>query len=167
MSTSGTMPTRLPAIYDGDEVRRALDLILALGQVTELRILDGTLAGDRWTGTYFGFFDDPAKLVEALQDVRSAKGIYIIPNAVNPALLARCANRIRRAGKGDATSDSDIIRRRWLLIDCDPIRPANINAALMRSMGAAARPGKRIDAITCGSKAGPYRSSATAAMVLT
>jgi hypothetical protein len=116
-----------PSLVDSDEVRRALPLILAPGQVTELRILECTADGERWAGTWSGYFDNHTALVDALQGVNSFKGCYIIPNPVNPALLARCRNRIKRAGKGETTNDKDIIGRRWLLVDCDCIRPEGIS----------------------------------------
>jgi len=50
-------------------------------------------------------------------------------NPVNPALLARAANRVRPMTKGDsATSDSDILARRWLPLDLDPKRPSGISS---------------------------------------
>ncbi|MDG2410164.1 MAG: YfjI family protein, partial [Pirellulales bacterium] len=59
----------------------------------------------------------------------TAKGIYIAPNPVNPALLSRAANRIRKAQKGESTGDSDIVCRKWLLIDTDPQRASGISAS--------------------------------------
>jgi hypothetical protein len=115
-------------LFDTGEVSRALDVLLPNGQVTELRALDATLTGDRSTGTITGYFDDSAKLLAALGSIKSAKGVYIVVNPVKSALLARAANRIKRAGKGETTSDGDIEVRRWLLIDCDPRRPAGISA---------------------------------------
>lgn len=115
-------------LFDTDEVRRTLQLLLPAGQVTELRILDAVTTSDRWPHTAAGYFDDAAQLIAALDSVRSAKAFYIVPNPVNPALLARAVNRIRRADKGGTTSDNDVIARRWLLIDCDPQRPAGISA---------------------------------------
>jgi len=80
-----------------------------------------------------GYFDDPDALsrqVEALDVDTSVAGIYITLNAVNPALLSRRANRIKmRLSKKDATtSDADIIRRRWLPIDIDPMRPSGVSS---------------------------------------
>ena len=115
-------------LIDPDEVERALTTILAPGQVTELRILEGTVVGDRWPGTYFGYFDNVPDVLAALDTVTSAKSIYVTLNSVDPALIARSANRLRRAGKGGSTSDKDITRRHWLLIDCDAKRPAGISA---------------------------------------
>ncbi len=107
-------------LFDADEVRRALELLLPSGQVTEVRALDAVTYVDRWPHTASGYFNDPDKLLAALESVRAAKAVYLIPNPVNPALLARAANRVRKAGKGDTTSDGDIVSRRWLLVDCDP-----------------------------------------------
>ncbi|HEX7376597.1 MAG TPA: DUF3987 domain-containing protein, partial [Pirellulales bacterium] len=104
-------------------------LILDPGQVTELRALDAKLKGGYRAGTVSGYFDDAEKLANAIASVTSAKGIYFIPNQVNPALLARAANRIRLIAKEPTTSDHDIIARRFLLVDVDPVRPADISAS--------------------------------------
>ncbi|MGE3805607.1 MAG: hypothetical protein AB7K24_13105, partial [Gemmataceae bacterium] len=58
----------------------------------------------------------------------NAKGVYFTINPLNPALHARCGNRVDVAGSGDSTSDSEILRRRWLLIDLDPVRPRDISS---------------------------------------
>ena len=54
-------------------------------------------------------------------------GIYLTLNPCNPALLARAANRLQDCAQV-TTSDADILRRRWLLIDFDPVRPAGISS---------------------------------------
>src|SRR5262245_36795710 len=123
-----TSPIQDVQLFEPGEVRRALELLLQPGQVTELRILDATTSSDRRPHTGSGYFDDAARLVQALQSVRSSKSIYVTPNPVNPALLARAANRICRADRGGTTSDNDIVARRWFLIDCDPQRPAGISS---------------------------------------
>src|SRR5262249_49366020 len=45
-----------------------------------------------------------------------------------PEILARCANRVKVAEQGDLASDHHVDRRRWLLIDVDPVRLAGIGA---------------------------------------
>jgi AAA domain len=54
-------------------------------------------------------------------------GVYITLNPVNPDLLARGVNRVREFVKA-TTTDVDVLHRRWLLIDCDPVRPSDISA---------------------------------------
>ena len=68
--------------------------------------------------------------MEPLDADSSVHGIYVTLNEVNPALLSRRANRIKmRLGKKDSTtSDADILRRRWLPIDIDPLRPSGVSS---------------------------------------
>jgi hypothetical protein len=118
-----------PPLVDEAKVLRTLRLLLPPGQVTEVRILDGTFVGDRtWSATLSGYFDDPVAVVSALGKIESATGVYIITNSVEPALLARAANRIKRAPKGESTSDNNIVARLWLPVDCDAVRPSGISA---------------------------------------
>jgi P4 family phage/plasmid primase-like protien len=95
------------------------------GSVVEVRI---PKAGR--LGTISGYFDDYSKLSAAIEErsgKQDIKGIYYCLNPVNPDLLARASNRlVERADF--TTSDKDILRRRWLPIDIDPIRPAGISS---------------------------------------
>lgn len=96
--------------------------------VTELRALNAVANGDRHPATYSGYFNDAEKFADAVMSIKSATGIYLTPNPVDSALLARASNRIKRAGRGETTADTNILRRKWLLIDADAIRPAGISA---------------------------------------
>jgi hypothetical protein len=105
-------------------IRRTVDL-LANGVVEVRALADGA--------THSGYFDDYdalARSVEALDADPSVAGIYVTLNTVNPALLARRANRIKmRLSRKDATTaDADIVRRRWLPIDIDPVRPSGVSS---------------------------------------
>jgi hypothetical protein len=117
-----------PPQPDRDEILRAVRRIAAPDPVVELRALNVTADGRR-PYTLSGYFDDFERLATAAAQIRGAQGVYITLNPPNPAVLARCANRLRVAGSGAATSDADIIARRWLPIDADPIRPAEISAS--------------------------------------
>ena len=114
--------------HDPQAITEAFRLIVGDGNVTELRALNATVNGDRWAGTYSGYFNSPESLANAAATIGTAEGIYFTPNPVNPALLARSNNRLKRAGKGASTGDGDIVRRRWLLIDADAKRPSGISA---------------------------------------
>ena len=130
---------RVPATSDSRQVEQiieALNIFVGVGNVCEIRALgvDG-----RKGRTDAGYFDNFEMAARAVLSIRDAKGIYFCMNAVNPALLARAANRIQQYAEL-TTSDKDIIRRRWLLVDCDPVRPSGIsssdnelNAALARA----------------------------------
>jgi hypothetical protein len=55
-----------------------------------------------------------------------AAGVYLSLNPLNPALLARGANRL--VPLKTASTDADVLRIRHLLIDVDPVRPSGISA---------------------------------------
>ena len=107
-------------------LRDAVARLAGPGQVVEVRALT-----DQYT--HSGYFSDPALLVRAVEPLdtdSSVHGIYVTLNEVNPALLSRRANRIKmRLGKKDSTtSDADILRRRWLPVDIDPLRPSGVSS---------------------------------------
>lgn len=76
-----------------------------------------------------GYFTDRficQKLVNQLERRTKCSGIYVTLNRIHPGLIARNPNQITKAG--NTTSDKDVIASRWLLIDADPVRPANISS---------------------------------------
>lgn len=79
-------------------------------------------------GTVSGYFDDHEALARSVAARNGDIAVYWTLNPVVPALLARCANRVRNWA-GALTKDEDILRRVWLLIDCDPVRPAEISSS--------------------------------------
>ena len=107
-------------------LRDAVSRLAGPGQVVEVRALT-----DQYT--HSGYFSDRDALIRAVEPLdtdSSVHGIYVTLNEVNPALLSRRANRIKmRLGKKDSTtSDVDILRRRWLPIDIDPLRPSGVSS---------------------------------------
>jgi len=117
-----------PERVDRAAILAAVKLLAAPGQVVELRALGAVTPGWDRPHTVSGYYDDPAKLVHAAAGIR-ARGVYVTLNPVRPDLLARAVNRLRDCGKSDlTTADSDIIARRWLLIDLDAVRPSGISA---------------------------------------
>lgn len=121
----------------GDEVLTAARLLITSGQIVEVRaITDDGIAS--------GYFDSPEELavkVGALDSVSSVQGIYVTLNPVNPALLSRRSNRIKmRLGKKDVTTaDSDIVRRQWLPVDVDPVRPSGVSSTEAEHLAAIAK----------------------------
>lgn len=118
--------------YDARAVREAIKLTIAPGQVFELRAVECKLRGEYKTGIYSGYFDlaHLDELVAALGKIERAAGVYYTPNALDSDLHARALNRARIVNdrREPTTSDKDVARRRWLLIDCDVKRPAGISA---------------------------------------
>src|SRR5262249_6587201 len=72
-------------------------------------------------------FRDREALTKHLAARNGDASVYVTLNPVVPSLLARRANRVRSRAR-TTTSDKDIERRRWLLVDCDPVRPAEISS---------------------------------------
>jgi hypothetical protein len=110
---------------------QALSMLFEPGQVVELRAVNVSEPSYRVPHTVSGYFNDWPALAQAAAIVAPhAAAVYVTLNVINPALLARAANRARPVGKNDpTTSDGDVIARRWLLIDTDPVRPADISSS--------------------------------------
>lgn len=89
-------------------------------------------ANSDFRSTTAGYYQ-PAQIAKAASDAASldASGlssvIYVTLNLAHTDLLARAVNHLKQ-GVREATTDNDILRRRWMLIDCDPVRPSGISA---------------------------------------
>lgn len=103
----------------------AVQALVPPGAVVELRVPD---FGGRTGNVVSGYYNDLEALVrDALLADGNAAGVYVTMNAVKPELLARRANRCQSWAKL-STADHDIERRRWILLDIDPVRAAGICA---------------------------------------
>ena len=116
---------------DANEITHALRLWFQAGDVFEVRVLDAVSADYRREHIESGYFDYEhiSAVPEALKRLLSFRGVYVTVNPVNPDLLARAVNRLRPAGRNPTTADTDIVRRRWLLIDCDPKRASGVSSS--------------------------------------
>ena len=119
---------------DKTEIVRTLEAVFAPGDVFEIRILDALTQKNMRPHTVNGYFDyehirQAADEIENM--IRFCPGVYYTPNAVNPALLARSCNHLRdiEFRNQHTTGDTDIQERRWILIDCDAVRPAGISSS--------------------------------------
>jgi len=105
------------------EIRAGLELFHDPGEVIELRAFDSAGA------VTYGYFDDLGQAAHACAALDGQAAVYHTLNVIDPALLARSANRMRRAGKRAlATADHNVIRRHFLPVDFDAVRPAGISA---------------------------------------
>ncbi len=131
-------------------VREFLGLLFEPGDVFEVRAPDCRDRPDaRWSYVSSGCFsvenvDAAAKAIVELDRAAFAPAVYVTMNPITPALLARSANRISFRARA-TTQDRDIVRRRWLLIDVDPVRPAGISAT-DAELAAAAERARAVDA---------------------
>jgi hypothetical protein len=124
--------------FDALAARRFLELLCApqVGCI-ELRVLRaafdrrgrvcrGDDSGGGFGGsTLAGWFDDDEPLIKEAHRLRGVSG-YVTFNPVRPDLLARSDNRLSRARH--TTRDADVLCLRWLYLDIDPVRPAEISS---------------------------------------
>lgn len=104
------------------DIRAALALVAGPNSVHELRVL-GTSRG-----TVSGYFDDLDLMAEAAAEWSgNAEGVYVTLNPVVRSLLARANNRCKTYAK-HTTSDSNVLERRWLPLDFDPVRASGISS---------------------------------------
>jgi len=117
-------------MIDVNELTHALQLWFQSGDVFEVRVLDAVTTDYRREHVESGYFDYEhiPQVAAALAKLRGYRGAYATVNPVNGALLARAVNRLRAVGREPTTADADILRRRWLLIDCDAVRPSGISS---------------------------------------
>ncbi|BDI29422.1 hypothetical protein CCAX7_14730 [Capsulimonas corticalis] len=107
--------------FDPASISQWLSVLHKPGEVIEIRVLESSKK------TTAGYYDDFAK---AADDVRRFDGkcaVYSVLNTVNPSVLGRICNRLEACPEA-TTSDKDIVRRRWLMVDFDPVRPKGISS---------------------------------------
>jgi hypothetical protein len=93
----------------------------------------------RRSGTVSGYFDDHDRLAEeAAKASGRAPAVYVTANPVRSDLLARAGNRVKSYVR-HTTNDAEVVRRRWLLLDFDPVRPADISSSDAEHAAALAR----------------------------
>lgn len=118
---------------DASNVRHFLALLFQPGDTFEVRAPEcREQRRGRYPGTSSGYFtgesiDGAVAAIAELDRAAIAPGIYVTLNPVTPTLLARATNRIKSRVR-ETTQDKDIVRRRWLLIDVDPVRPSGVSA---------------------------------------
>ncbi|MDP9438168.1 MAG: hypothetical protein M3P49_05430 [Actinomycetota bacterium] len=103
------------------ELRRAIEVLFEPGDTVELRSFKDRTP----VSGYFDNFDELARQATELEGRGFA--VYVTLNPAKPALLARARNRLKAYPKA-TTSDADILRRSWLPVDLDPVRPADVSS---------------------------------------
>lgn len=116
------------SLFDANAVKQAITTLIEPGSVFEVRAVDAKLGKQYRTGVVSGFSDNADSVITALPSLTKATAVYITMNPVIPDLLARRCNRLDYADKGATTADANIVKRRFLLIDVDPTRPAGISS---------------------------------------
>ena len=111
---------------DAAAILAALAVLFTPDDVIELRAFP---KGGR-KRTDAGYFDGqhwPQLAEHAARLSASGAAVYVTLNPVDPQLLSRYSNRIEGYAS-TTTTDKQVTRRRWLLIDIDPVRPSGTSA---------------------------------------
>lgn len=135
--------------FDAGMARRFLQVLVApQAGCIEMRVLRAAFdrqgrvcradasAGGFAGSTLAGWFDNLERLLTEAKRLRGVSG-YVTINPVRPDLLARSDNRLIRARH--TTRDADILCLRWLYLDIDPLRPAEISSTEAELAAAIAR----------------------------
>jgi archaellum biogenesis ATPase FlaH len=118
-----THPTPADHRYDVAMIEHTATTLLQTAPVLEIRIPNTPRQG-----TVSGYFDNLQAFTQAAREWSGkAPAVYTTLNPCTPALLARAKNRLKDRVKS-TTSDNDIVQRRWLPLDFDPARPAEISS---------------------------------------
>ena len=106
-----------------DTIRKWWDVFVGDGNFTEIRILGKF--------QYSGYFKSLDKLIQAIEPYAEMDNeqIYFTLNEINPDCYGRQqCEKIVKSPK-TTTTDSDIVNRKTILIDFDPIRATGVNAS--------------------------------------
>jgi len=95
------------------EILAAIQTLFPEGSLIELRI-------PRKSGTIVGYFKDQQALADAITKYSGkVPAVYYTLNVPTPDFYTVYPDRVVPQ---KATADCQIVRRQWLLIDCDPVR---------------------------------------------
>lgn len=123
------MSTTTKPTPDKAAILAALPALFNTTDVIELRAFPR--GGKKRTDA--GYFDCahwPDLAENAARLSAGGAAVYVTLNPVDPQLLGRYNNRIESWATA-TTTDKQVIRRRWLLIDVDPVRPAGTKTPLV------------------------------------
>lgn len=110
-------------MIDINEVHKWWDIFVGDGNFTEVRILGKF--------SYSGYFKSVDRLIEAIspyQDMDDEQ-FYFVMNRIDDACYGRQqSDKIVKSPK-ITTNDNDIVRRRWIMVDFDPVRKSGTNSS--------------------------------------
>ena len=115
---------RWEGYVDAAEVAKAITVLQAPGGVFEVRVL-GTAKKD----VLSGYFRDTTTLLNAFEtiDLRR-RNVYITLGEVKEECFSRAQSE-RFLQSPQTSSDTEILRYRWLFIDLDPVRTAGVSSS--------------------------------------
>lgn len=105
-----------------NELINTFSIINPNGEYMEVRILNTN------TGTLSGYFNSAENIYNAVRTLDGKYNIFFTLNQISPEIVARSQDHFTKYTK-NTTTDSEIRRRKWILLDFDPVRPAGISSS--------------------------------------
>lgn len=102
------------------------DIEKSLNYMIGNRPIEVRILGVEYKGTIGGYYDNFRKLSLDISPYIGKNNIYFTLNQINEDLIARSYNNLVKVK--NTTSDKDITRIKYILIDLDPIRVAGISS---------------------------------------
>lgn len=113
---------------DRVEIARAISALFEVGHVVEVRSIGVKIGAER-PMTVSGYYTDWSVLERDAAFLSGfSPAVYLTLNPCLPDLLARSENRVSLRAR-HTTGDAEILVRRWLPLDFDPVRPAGISSS--------------------------------------
>jgi hypothetical protein len=138
IATASAAATSAPTLVHPGVYEATFRTLIEPGDVAELRALHVTSRDGRSYNAVSGYYDDAVAFArDVLKLDGRARGLYVTMNPLRRDVLSRSPNRITPGCA--AATDADVTRRRWLLLDLDPKRPAGVSATDAELSAAIAR----------------------------
>lgn len=107
-----------------DEVRRAIETLKDPGELFEIRTL-----GSGRSKVHTGYFTDTDTAIRELERQNlSGRNVFITLNGIDEACYSREQRDVFLDGR-TTTSDDDIIKYKWMLLDIDPVRRSGVSSS--------------------------------------
>lgn len=104
------------------ELIHTFSIINPSAEYMEVRILNTS------TGTLSGYFNTGEDIYNAIRSLDGKYNIFFTLNQISREIVARSQDHFTKYAK-NTTTDSEIIKRQWILLDFDPVRPAGISSS--------------------------------------
>ena len=114
------------SFFNEQELRKTIHLLKPDGELFEIRFI-----GNSGKLNFSGYFTDTDILIERMKNLSTTEqgNFYITLNKINSACYSRQQKDIFVKNCKITTSDNDIDKYEWLLLDFDPKRPSGISSS--------------------------------------
>ncbi|MDE6433962.1 MAG: hypothetical protein K2L07_06995 [Lachnospiraceae bacterium] len=105
-----------------EELQKTMGIFKQEDSYIEIRILKTR------KGTISGYFNNIEKMLSAIKKYDGVYNVFFTLNEPANGLESRSINRLTEYAQS-TTTDAEITRRRWILVDLDPVRPSGISSS--------------------------------------